>query len=154
MTHLEIGDKAPEFSGINQDGEPIGSKDYNGKKLILFFYPKASTPGCTAEACNLSDNIEQLKARGYEVLGVSADSPKRQQNFKNKYNFQFPLIADEDKKVINAFGVWGEKKMYGKVYEGIYRETFLIDENGIITHIFKKVKTKAHTEQILEKLDK
>ncbi len=154
MTHLEIGDKAPDFSGINQDGEVVSLNDYKGKKLVLFFYPKASTPGCTAEACNLSDNIAVLRERGYEVLGVSADSPKRQQNFKTKYDFQFPLMADEEKEIINAFGVWGKKKMYGREYEGIYRETFLIDEEGIITHIFKKVKTKDHTQQIIDALDK
>jgi len=149
MTHLKVGDKAPNFSGFDQDGNTISLADYAGKKLVVFFYPKASTPGCTAEACNLNDNYDRFKAQGYEILGVSADSPKRQSNFKNKYGFQYPLIADEDKSVIEAFGVWGPKKFMGKEYDGIHRTTFIIDESGVLSDVIRKVKTKEHTSQIL-----
>lgn len=149
MTTLEVGDKAPEFSAKDQDGNVHSLKDYKGKKLVVFFYPKASTPGCTAEACNLRDNWEKFKAEGYEILGVSADSQKRQQNFKQKYELPFPLLADEDKEVINAFGVWGPKKFMGKEYEGIHRTTFVIDEEGKIFDVISKVKTKEHASQIL-----
>ena len=149
MTHLKVGDKAPNFSGVDQDGNTISLADYAGKKLVVFFYPKASTPGCTAEACNLNDNYDRFKAQGFEILGVSADSPKRQSNFKNKYGFQYPLLADEDKSVIEAFGVWGPKKFMGKDYDGIHRTTFIIDENGILSNVITKVKTKEHTAQIL-----
>ena len=117
---------------------------------MVFFYPKASTPGCTAEACNLTDNYAELQTKGFEILGVSADSEKRQTNFRNKYSFPFPLLADEDKEVINAFGVWGYKKFMGKEYDGIHRKTFLVDENGIVAHVIDKVKTKDHASQILE----
>jgi len=150
MTTLKAGHKAPNFKAEDQDGNTIELADYQGKKLVLFFYPKASTPGCTAEACNLSDNYEAMSAKGYDILGVSADTKKRQQNFKNKYDFKYPLIADEDKTVINAFGVWGPKKFMGKEYEGIHRTTFIIDEQGIIKNVIEKVKTKAHAEQIME----
>jgi len=149
MTHLNIGDKAPDFSAKDEQGQTVSLSDYKGKKLVVFFYPKASTPGCTAEACNLNDNYERFKTKGYEILGVSADSAKRQTNFKTKYSFQYPLLADEDKAVIEAFGVWGPKKFMGKEYDGIHRTTFVIDENGIITDIISKVKTKAHATQIL-----
>lgn len=149
MTHLKVGDKAPEFSAKDQDGNSISLSDYKGKKLVVFFYPKASTPGCTAEACNLNDNYERFKSQGYEILGVSADSAKRQSNFKNKYGFKYPLLADEDKSVIEAFGVWGPKKFMGRTFDGIHRTTFVIDENGIIEDVITKVKTKAHTDQIL-----
>jgi len=135
MTTLKAGHKAPNFKAEDQDGNTIELADYQGKKLVLFFYPKASTPGCTAEACNLSDNYEAMSAKGYDILGVSADTKKRQQNFKNKYDFKYPLIADEDKTVINAFGVWGPKKFMGKEYEGIHRTTFIIDEQGIIKNV-------------------
>lgn len=150
MTSLKIGDKAPEFSAQDQDGNTISLSDYKGKKLVVFFYPKASTPGCTAEACNLSDNYERFKAQGYDIIGVSADSAKRQSNFKNKYGFPYPLLADEDKTVINAFGVWGPKKFMGREYDGIHRTTFIIDEQGVIEDIISKVKTKDHTSQILK----
>ncbi|MDW5288378.1 thioredoxin-dependent thiol peroxidase [Formosa sp. PL04] len=150
MTTLKIGDKAPDFSAKDQDGNIISLNDYKGKKLVIFFYPKASTPGCTAEACNLSDNYERFKSSNYEILGVSADSEKRQTNFKTKYKFQYPLLADEDKTVINAFGVWGPKKFMGREYDGIHRTTFIINEEGIIEDIILKVKTKAHAEQILD----
>ena len=149
MTTLEAGDKAPQFSAKDQDGNIHSLEDYKGKKLVVFFYPKASTPGCTAEACNLRDNWGKLKAEGYEILGVSADSQKRQQNFKNKKELPFPLLADEDKEVINAFGVWGPKKFMGKKYDGIHRTTFVIDEEGVITEVISKVKTKDHAAQIL-----
>lgn len=149
MTTLKIGDKAPQFSANDQDGKVHKLEDYKGKKLVVFFYPKASTPGCTAEACNLRDNWEKFKKEGYEILGVSADSPKRQQNFKEKYDLPFPLLADEDKEVINAFGVWGPKKFMGKEYDGIHRTTFVIDEEGKIFDVISKVKTKEHADQIL-----
>jgi peroxiredoxin Q/BCP len=149
MTTLQKGDKAPQFEAKDQDGNTIKLADYSGKKLVLFFYPKASTPGCTAEACNLSDNYQSFLTKGYDVLGVSADSAKRQSNFKNKYEFPYPLLADEDKAVIEAFGVWGPKKFMGKEYDGIHRTTFIIDENGVIEEVISKVKTKAHAEQIL-----
>ena len=149
MTTLKVGDKAPSFSALDQDGNTHSLTDYNGKKLIVFFYPKASTPGCTAEACNLSDNYTELQNKGYEILGVSADSAKRQSNFKNKYAFPYPLLADEDKSVINAFGIWGPKKFMEKEYDGIHRTTFVINEKGILEQVILKVKTKDHTAQIL-----
>lgn len=150
MTYPKQGEKAPLFSAEDQDGRPINLEDYRGSKVILFFYPKASTPGCTTESCNLRDNYSVLLAEGYKIIGVSADSEKRQQNFKAKNDLPFPLIPDTDKHIIKAYGVWGTKKMYGKEYEGIHRMTFIIDEEGIIAHVFTKVKTKAHAEQILE----
>lgn len=150
MTHLKEGDKAPGFSAEDQDGNTIKLSDYFGKKLVLFFYPKASTPGCTKEACNLSDNYSKFKKEGYDILGVSADSQRRQTNFKNKYELPYPLLADEDKKVIKDYGVWGEKKFMGKTYDGIHRTTFVIDENGVIENVITKVKTKAHADQILQ----
>ena len=149
MTTLKVGDKAPNFKAIDQDENNISLADFKGKKLVLFFYPKASTPGCTMEACNLSDNYNRFISKGYDVLGVSADSPKRQLNFKNKYGFPYNLLADENKAVINAYGVWGPKKFMGKEYDGIHRTTFVISEDGLIEDIIIKVKTKAHTSQIL-----
>ena len=150
MNTLKVGDKVPNFTSTDQDGNPIQLNDYQGKKLVVFFYPKASTPGCTVEACNLRDNFELLKEKGFELLGVSADSQKRQTNFRNKYNFPFPLLADEDKEVIHAFGVWGLKKFMGREYDGIHRKTFLIDEKGFVMRVIDKVKTKSHASQILE----
>jgi peroxiredoxin Q/BCP len=150
MTTLKKGDKAPNFSGVDQDGKEHKLEDYKGKKLVVFFYPKANTPGCTAEACDLRDNFERFQANNYELLGVSADAQAKQAKFKEKYEFQFPLLADEDKSVIEAFGVWGSKKFMGKEYDGIHRTTFVIDENGIIDEVIEKVKTKAHAEQILK----
>ncbi|WP_108867216.1 thioredoxin-dependent thiol peroxidase [Aquimarina aquimarini] len=149
MTTLKIGDKAPDFTALDQEGNTITLADYKGKKLVVFFYPKASTPGCTAEACNLRDNYQTFQNQGYEVIGVSADSAKRQLNFKNKNELPYSLLADEDKKVIEAFGVWGPKKFMGREYDGIHRTTFVIDEKGIITEVIGKVKTKDHTAQIL-----
>lgn len=147
---LQVGDKAPDFSVVDQDGEVRSLSDYKGKKLVVFFYPKASTPGCTLEACNLRDHYATLKEKGYALLGVSADSPSRQKKFKEKYHLPFPLLADENKEVINAFGVWGPKKFMGRKYDGIHRVTFIIDENGIISKVIDKVKTKDHASQILE----
>jgi thioredoxin-dependent peroxiredoxin len=150
MTTLKKADKAPSFSGLDQDGNSHKLADYLGKKLIVFFYPKASTPGCTAEACDLRDNFERFVSNNYSILGVSADAAKAQVKFKEKYSFPFPLLADEDKSVINAFGVWGPKKFMGKEYDGIHRTTFIIDENGIIEEVISDVKTKAHAAQILK----
>lgn len=150
MTHLKEGDKAPDFSGLIEDGSQVQLSDYAGKKLILFFYPKDNTPGCTAEACNLTENYSELKSEGYEVLGVSADTQKKHLNFISKYSLAFPLVADEEKELINSFGVWGPKKFMGREYEGIHRTTFVINEEGIISKVFTKVKTKDHTAQILE----
>ncbi|WP_405377925.1 thioredoxin-dependent thiol peroxidase [Nonlabens sp. Asnod3-A02] len=149
MTSLKVGDKAPDFSVINQDEQTVSLSDFSGKKLVLFFYPKASTPGCTAEACNLRDNVDRFRASGYEILGASADSPKRQKNFQTKYELPYDLLADEDHKLLNAFQVWGPKKFMGKEYDGIHRTTFVIDENGVITDVIGKVKTKDHAAQIL-----
>lgn len=153
MTHLKEGDKAPDFTGLDQDGNEISLSDYKGKKLILFFYPKDNTPGCTAAACSLRDHYSDLQARGFELLGVSPDSQKKHQNFIKKYDFPFPLLADTEKEVLNAFGAWGPKKMYGKMFDGVYRSTFIINEDGRIEKIFDKVKTKTHAEQILESLE-
>jgi len=151
MLTLKIGDNAPDFSGQDEQGNAINLEMFKGEKLVVFFYPKASTPGCTTEACNLRDNYELFLNQGYKIIGVSADSAKRQQNFKTKNELPYPLIADEDKSVINAFGVWGPKKFMGREYDGIHRATFVIDENGLITDIITKVKTKFHTDQILNK---
>mgnify|MGYP001445227912 FL=1 len=150
MLQLKIGDKAPEFKGIVEDGSLVSLQDYEGRKLVLYFYPKDNTPGCTAQACNLTENQDLLKAAGFEILGVSADTTKKHQNFIKKFSLGFPLIADEEKVIINSFGVWGPKKFMGKEYEGIHRVTFLIDESGRIENIFTKVKTKDHAKQILE----
>ncbi len=150
MKTLEKGDKVPSFTTTDQDGNTVKLSDYKGKKLIVFFYPKASTPGCTAEACNLRDNYKELQDQGYHLLGVSADSEKRQKNFATKYDFPFPLLADEDKEVINAFGVWGPKKFMGKEYDGIHRMTFKVDEEGVVTEVINKVKTKDHAAQLLD----
>jgi len=149
MYTLKAGDKAPDFKALDQDSNEIKLSDFSGKKLVVFFYPKASTPGCTAEACNLNDNYASFQSKGYEIVGVSADSAKRQSNFKNKYDLQYSLIADEDKEVINAFGVWGPKKFMGKEYDGIHRITFIINEEGVIDEVISKVKTKDHAAQIL-----
>ncbi|PJB12031.1 MAG: thioredoxin-dependent thiol peroxidase [Flavobacteriales bacterium CG_4_9_14_3_um_filter_40_17] len=149
MSTLKVGDKAPEFTAKDQDGKLISLKDFKGKKLVLFFYPKANTPGCTAEACNLRDHYARFQSAGYFLLGVSADGAKQQQNFKSKFELPYPLLADEDKTVIQAYGVWGPKKFMGKSFDGINRTTFIIDENGIIEDVIEKVKTKEHASQIL-----
>lgn len=150
MTTLQKGDKAPNFSAVDQDGITHKLSDYKGKKLVVFFYPAASTPSCTIEACNLRDNYAQFTSKGYSLLGVSADTKKKQSNFKNKFELPFPLLADQDKKVIEAFGVWGPKKFMGREFDGIHRTTFIIDENGIIEEVITKVKTKEHSFQILK----
>jgi peroxiredoxin Q/BCP len=149
MTPLKQGDSAPEFSGVDQDGQPISLKDYSGKKLVLYFYPKDDTPGCTAEACSLRDNYEHLQKAGYDVLGVSTDPVKSHKKFIDKYTLPFRLLSDTEKTVSEAFGVYGLKKFMGKEYMGISRTTFLIDEKGIITEVISKVDTKKHAEQIL-----
>ena len=149
MTSLKIGDKVPAFSVSDDRGNIQSLEDYLGKKLIVFFYPKANTPGCTAEACDLRDHFKELQDAGYSLLGVSADSAKSQRNFSEKFDFPFPLLADQDKAVINAFGVWGLKKFMGKEYEGIHRKTFIIDEKGKVSRVIDKVKTKEHASQIL-----
>lgn len=149
MKTLKQGDVVPNFTVNDEQGNVVSLTDYKGKKLVVFFYPKASTPGCTAEACNLRDHYAELQAKGYELLGVSADSEKRQLNFKNKYEFPFPLLADENNTVINAFGVWGPKKFMGREYDGIHRMTFIVNENGIVDRVIEKVKTKDHAAQIL-----
>ena len=150
MNKLSIGSQAPEFIGKDQDGNSIKLSDYKGKKLILYFYPKDNTTGCTAEACSLRDAYPDFMEKGYEVLGVSPDSEKTHQNFIGKYNLQFRLLADTDHKIAETYGVWGEKKMYGRSYMGIIRTTFVIDENGVIQQIITKVDTKNHANQILE----
>lgn len=150
MKTLQVGDTVPNFNSTDQDGNPVSLSDYKGKKLVVFFYPKANTPGCTAEACDLRDHYSKLQEKGYELLGVSADSEKKQKSFQEKYAFPFPLLADESKEVINAFGVWGPKKFMGKDYDGIHRMTFIVDENGKVDRVIDKVKTKEHAAQILE----
>lgn len=150
MTKLQIGDKAPDFVSRDQNDNNIQLSDYLGKKVVLFFYPKASTPGCTAEACDLQNNLDKYVALNYQIIGVSADSQKRQLNFAEKNNLQYPLLADEEKVVIEAYNVWGPKKFMGKEYDGIHRTTFIIDEKGFIEDIITKVKTKEHTSQILK----
>ncbi|MFA6401139.1 MAG: thioredoxin-dependent thiol peroxidase [Salinivirgaceae bacterium] len=152
MTHLKEGDKAPAFTGKNQLGETLTLGQFSGKTLILYFYPKDNTPGCTAESCNLRDNYQDLLAKGFEVVGVSPDSEKSHQGFITKQKLPFHLIADVDKTILKAYGAWGMKKLYGKDYEGVLRTTFIIDGKGIIAKIFHKVDTKNHTEQILEAL--
>lgn len=148
MTPLKEGDKAPFFKGINQDGKEISLDDFKNKKLILYFYPKDNTSGCTAEACNLNDNYSALTEQGYEVVGISPDSPSSHQKFIAKYNLAFNLIADTDKTILQDYGVWAEKSMYGRKYMGVLRTTFII-ENGIITKVITKVDTKNPTSQIL-----
>lgn len=149
MNTLQKGDKAPQFTAVDQDGNTHKLSDYKGKKLIVFFYPAASTPSCTVEACNLRDNYAELKAQGYELLGVSADTQKKQKSFQVKQNLPFPLLADENKELINAFGVWGPKKFMGREFDGIHRTTFVIDGNGVIDEVITKVVTKNHAAQIL-----
>jgi len=152
MTKLALGDNAPVFSGLNQNGEQISLADFKGKKVVLYFYPKDNTPGCTAESCNLSDNYQMWLSKGYEVVGVSPDKVASHKKFADKFQFGFNLIADTETEILQAYGVWGEKSMYGKKYMGVLRTTFII-EDGIIREIFDKVDTKNHTDQIIKALD-
>lgn len=153
MTTLKTGDKAPDFNAIASNGKEISINKLKGKKVILYFYPKDNTPGCTAEACNLRDNYTYWINKGFEIIGVSADSDTSHQKFAEKQNLPFPLISDTSKEILKAYGAWGEKTNYGKTYEGIIRSTFIIDENGIITDIIKKVDTKNHSEQITKLIE-
>jgi peroxiredoxin Q/BCP len=153
MAQLKEGDMAPAFTGTDQNGNSISLSELKGKKVILYFYPKDNTPGCTAEACNLRDNYSELRNMGFEVIGVSADSEKSHQNFISKYDLPFNLISDTGKKVLQTYGAWGKKKMYGKEYEGIIRKTFVINESGKIVRVFEKVDTKDHTNQIITALN-
>jgi len=153
MTKLNIGDKAPCFNGLDQNGNSIQLTDFKGSKLILYFYPKDNTPGCNAEACNLRDNYEMWLGKGYKVLGVSPDKQAAHQKFISKFDLPFSLISDTEKEIIKAYGAWGPKKLYGREYEGLLRSTFVISEDGIVEQIFTKVKTKDHTNQILEKIN-
>ena len=148
MTILIKGDKAPEFVGLNQFGDQLSLGGFKGKKLILYFYPKDNTPGCTAESCNLNDNYQYWLAKGYEVVGVSPDSVASHKKFADKFQLRFNLIADTGTEILKAYGVWGEKNMYGKKYMGVMRTTFVISEEGIIEQIFDKVDTKNHTDQL------
>ncbi|UTX47362.1 thioredoxin-dependent thiol peroxidase [Chryseobacterium sp. MA9] len=147
---LKVGDKLPEFEELNQDGETVTSSKLIGKKLVVFFYPQANTPTCTVEACNLSDNYAKLKKAGFQLLGISGDSVKKQKNFHSKFAFPYDLIADENRNIIEKFGVWQEKKTFGKTYMGIVRTTFIFDENGVCTRVIEKVTSKTAAEQILE----
>ncbi|TCD03854.1 thioredoxin-dependent thiol peroxidase [Pedobacter psychroterrae] len=153
MSELKAGQKAPEFTVNDQNGNTVTLSEFAGKKVVLYFYPKDDTPGCTAEACNFRDNYQGLTAQGIVVLGVSVDDEKSHQKFITKHNLPFPLLADTDKKIVEAYGIWGEKNMYGKKYMGISRKTFLIDENGVISHIIEKVDTANSTAQVLDLLN-
>ncbi len=153
MAFLNKGDKAPDFTVKDQDGKMVSLKDFKGQKVILYFYPKADTPGCTAESCNLRDNYDDLLGRGYKIIGVSPDTVEKQKKFAEKYNLPFPLLADTDLEVIKAYGAWGTKNMYGKSYEGLLRTTYVIDEQGRIEKVIASVKTKDHAAQILQAMD-
>ena len=150
MSKLKVGDKAPDFSGKNEKGETITLSDFKGKKLVLYFYPKDDTPGCTAEACSLRDDYEELRAQGYEILGVSPDTEKKHQKFIDKFGLPFSLLADPEHQVLEAYGVWGMKKFMGREFMGVIRTTFIIDENGVIAQVIDKVDTKGHARQVLE----
>jgi peroxiredoxin Q/BCP len=151
---LKVGQKAPDFTVMNDQGEKVKLGDFKGKKVVLYFYPKDDTPGCTKEACAFRDGIAEIKRMGAAVVGVSADSVDSHKKFKNKFDLNFPLLADEDKKIVEAYGVWKEKSMYGKKYMGIERTTFIIDEQGKISHIFPKVKVDQHYDEVIEALGK
>jgi peroxiredoxin Q/BCP len=153
VTSLKEGDKAPDFKGVDQDGKLVSLKDFKGKKLILYFYPQDNTPTCTNEACNLRDNFSGLKKRGFAIIGVSPDTEKKHKKFIDKFDLPFPLIADTDMKIIKAYDVWGRKKFMGRIYDGLVRTTFIIDEKGKIEHVITKVDSKNHSEQILELID-
>jgi len=150
MSTLKTGDKAPEFTAKDQNGKTVSLSDYRGKTVILYFYPKDDTPGCTAEACDFRDNYQSLLGKGYEVIGVSTDDEKSHKKFVTKHSLPFTLIADDDKHIVEAYGVWVEKNMYGKKYMGTARTTFIIDGSGIISHVIDKVDTKASSQQVLD----
>ncbi len=150
MNTLQVGDKVPNFISSDQNGNTVALSDFKGKKLVVFFYPAASTPTCTVEACNLRDHYKELKDAGYEILGVSKDTQRKQKNFSDKYEFPFSLLADTDREVIEAFGVWGPKKFMGRSYDGIHRKSFVINEEGIVSKVIDKVKSKEHASQILD----
>lgn len=152
MNTLKVGDKAPEFQVLNQNEKLVNSSDLKGRAYILFFYPRANTPGCTAEACSLNDKISELRKKGFEIFGVSEDTPAKQLKFTEKYGFTYDLLADTEHQLIDAYGVWGPKKFMGKEYDGLHRTTFIVDANGIISHVINKVRTKDHADQILELL--
>jgi peroxiredoxin Q/BCP len=154
MIQLKEGMRAPGFEGIDQNGKNVKLSDFKGKKVVLYFYPKDNTPGCTAEACNLRDNYDSFLKKGFAVIGVSPDNEKSHKGFTSKYSLPFPLIADTSKKILNDYGVWGEKKMYGKTFLGVLRTTFIIDEEGIIEKIITKVDTGGHTKQIFDMYNK
>ena len=148
MTHLQIGDKAPDFNALNEKGEMVSLSDFEGKNLVLYFYPADDTPTCTMEACNLRDNYHRFMAQGYEILGVSPDGQKKHLKFIKKYKLPFSLLADEDKKILNDYGVWGPKKFMGRLFDGVNRSTFVIDGKGIIKDIIMEVKSGQHADQI------
>ncbi len=150
MTELKEGEKAPLFKAKDQNGKPVSLADYKGKKVVLYFYPEDDTPTCTIEACNLRDNYSLLTKKGFSVLGVSPDDEKKHKKFEQKYDLPFTLVADTDKKIIDQYGVWGEKNLYGRKYMGLHRTTFLIDEKGVIKKIFRKPRSKVHTDEILK----
>lgn len=149
---LKVGDKAPDFTSTDENGKKVSLKDFRGKKVVLYFYPKDNTTGCTKEACDFRDNFARVKKAGAVVLGVSADSEKSHTNFKEKYDLPYTLLADTEKEIIKAYGVWGEKSMYGRKYMGIFRTTFIIDEKGKISHVFEKVKVTGHVDEVLKAL--
>lgn len=154
MTHLAEGEKAPDFKAKDQNGNTVALKDFKGKKVVLYFYPEDDTPTCTIEACNLRDNYTELKKAGLVVIGVSPDDKKSHKKFEEKYSLPFILLEDPEKKIINKYGVWGEKNLYGRKFMGLHRTTFLIGEDGTIIKIFKKPKSKIHSEEILNSLGK
>ncbi|HJW18465.1 MAG TPA: thioredoxin-dependent thiol peroxidase [Flavisolibacter sp.] len=149
-THLQVGQKAPAFTGVDQDGKKVSLNELKGSKLVLYFYPEDDTPTCTIQACNLRDNYSLLKKNGFTVIGVSPDAEEKHQQFRKKYDLPFTLLADPEHKIIEKYGVWGEKNLYGRKYMGIHRTTFVIDENGVIQKIFLRPKNKAHAEEIVK----
>ncbi len=149
-THLQVGDKAPAFTGIDQNKGNVSLKDFPGKKVVLYFYPEDDTPACTAQACNLRDNFFLLKAQGYEIIGISPNDVESHQKFKSKYELPFTLLSDPQHTIIDKYGVWGEKNLYGRKFMGLLRTTFVINEQGYITKILRRPKTKIHTEEIVE----
>lgn len=153
MSHLQAGDKAPAFKGLDKDGQKVSLADFKGRTLVLYFYPQDNTPGCTSQACNLQDNLSLLTSRGISVVGVSPDDAASHQKFTAKYSLGFPLLADTQHQIIQAYGVWGEKQMYGKKYMGLLRTTFVIDGKGVIRHVFRKPKVKEHAQEILDALE-